>query len=410
MLRWKRMLCLLLALLLLTVPALADGHRMTLTYVFSPEAADMMFAMGALDATEADLSLASAICQWIDSMALTMEWQDDALRLVWRVQDEAMADLVVSTDDEGVLVQSSLLPKIGIRVSRAQLADMGRELAEGRSDAQKLLQAVDDVLQTWMAKIKSREQDGHMDLSDRDLADLVERMLLRLEDDTALLRVLKGRSQETRVMINSIRQWNQNVREADRYAYRWTPAEGEAWYGTLEVFDGGEPYATLTLGAGEKGHRATARLQNAASLTRLSAEWNAETGSSTLMQVTPQQHEWVWYLQQSEWSGLDDLTRLQMKMAGWQARNDGSEMPSMDAFALIGGVELQTEATEGFTREQPEQLLDISNGAELNRAVQASEQAITDFSIHVFQTMPPELIVALMEQGIEGDVLPMPLP
>lgn len=267
----KKLLCLVLALVLLCGSALAEAYQATVT--FSSNTAQMVELLTKVGITEDAELLAQGLAELLAKLRLELFMQDGAFQSGVYLADETLLELANLVDDQGLVqMVSNLLPNHYIAY---QLTDEeNARLAEARNvmdntDWQAVLKELTAVAQSWWDGLPRQESKGNFigdaytggtrcvscSFDDAILAQLVDALSAALQqygvDDNFLAEYLYQEN-----FWASVAAANQEAAQANRYGYtvKHIYSEADALVGmSLIVLDGESQVMTASLGTNENG-------------------------------------------------------------------------------------------------------------------------------------------------------------
>lgn len=279
---------LLMALLLAMMPltTLAEGYEIKVYYdldgeAFTPVLEEAMQAVAQLmgeDVMEdmlagmdaATLSRAAELL--LDATSFTVQTQPDGLHIVCNMRDQYLCSVFVMWNEQEIALSTNLLPNVKLTLPLTDVYALADKLAAVDWSA-----AVQDIYTRtvqWAASLRAMESVGSFggdayaggvrrvsyDVTDADIADLVDSILLGLESNASLMTLLNDFLGENQVRegFRGMREYNMQVRQESKYHYDFSRvyAKEDVLIGfSLNVLEAEELIASASLGANEAGEQ-----------------------------------------------------------------------------------------------------------------------------------------------------------
>ena len=277
---------LLMALLLAMMPltTLAEGYEIKVSYdldgeAFTPVLEEAMQAvaqimgedvmedmMAGMDA--ATLSRAAELL--LDATSFTVQTQPDGFHIVCNMRDQYLCSVFVMWNEQEIALSTNLLPNVKLTLPLTDVYALADKLAA--VDWSAAAQDISTRTMQWAASLWATESVGSFggdayaggvrrvsyDVTDADIADLVDSILLGLESNASLMTLLNDFLGEDQVRegFRGMREFNMQVRQESKYHYDFSRvyAKEDVLIGfSLNVLEAEELIASASLGANEAG-------------------------------------------------------------------------------------------------------------------------------------------------------------
>jgi len=286
----RKWTALLLALLLAITPwiALAESYEIKVSYDLDGEAlapaltevAQLMaqtlgedVAVDMLAGMDAE-AMAKAVELLMDATSFTIQYQPEGVRVVCSMRDQYLCSVFVTWNETEIALSTNLLPDVKLTLPLAEATDMlvqfaevdwaalGQELAVRTAHWAASQPAVEDVGSFGGNAYAGGTRRLYYAITDADIADLLDSLLLGMESNDSLMGLLKtlfGEAQ-TAAAIRDFREYNVYVRQESRYHYDFSLVynKNNVLLGlSLNVLEAEELIASASLGATEAGDEGT---------------------------------------------------------------------------------------------------------------------------------------------------------
>ena len=281
----RKLLALLLAVMLAVMPAasLAEKYKINTKFAFDSEALapalEQMISMIAemsgedpdelLEGMDAN-QLAEAVALLMNATSFELNWQPDGVRVVCNMQDKYVCSVFIMWTEDEIAMSSNLLPDLKLTLPLAEVKEAMAELLSVDWAA-----VVDDAVSRvvrWATAQRADVLQGSFAgdayeggtksvqyaITDADIADLMESIVLGVESNDALMELLGSMFGESDVnkALRDFREYNLNVELESEYHYTLNMVynANDMLIGlSLNVLEGEELITTVSLGANEAG-------------------------------------------------------------------------------------------------------------------------------------------------------------
>ena len=280
----RKWTALLLALLLAVMPVatLAENYEIKIKYdvdgeALTPVLTQVMEMMAQQIGTDMVASVDAAEVARItelllDATSFTIHYQPDGVRITCNMQDQYLCSVFVSWNETEIALCTNFLPNLKLTLPLNTVQDALADLATvdwaqvGEDAASRAVR--------WFAALQASESHGSFGgdaytggakrvmyhITDADIADLMDSLLLGVEGNDALMALLRGvfGEKELTAALRDFREFNVQVRQESQYRYDFSRVytEKDVLIGlSLNVLEGDELIATASLGADEAGER-----------------------------------------------------------------------------------------------------------------------------------------------------------
>lgn len=270
----KKLLCALLAVMLLGSTALADSYRGSIRWEADAAGALAYLAQSGEEDTKTLQSLAEGMAELANGLDISFLVQDDGVQGAISLKDTLLVDMTIFGDSQQAAVLTSLLPGHYLSVTADQKsAAASLEAIEQleNTDWDAVMQECFSELNTWLAAFPMVEEQGSFtddafeggtsragcSFDDRDVAALADSLLAVLDKhgiNDELLEAYLGAAD----VVSSFRSWNEQIAQENRYKYTLHQvygAEDAPVCLSLVVEENGAQVMTLSLAAADNGWR-----------------------------------------------------------------------------------------------------------------------------------------------------------